>query len=162
MIAWTLVGQHFEMFDALGGDLPMLTFFENQFSAGSQFVNLCIDVQQFDWFVDAEGSGITGGATNGDAIGIQGNLVADNAIGCGWWIDQAGVPLGPLEPRRANQYPTKHGLVADEFLQAERLPPCLGFVLPEEHFPRIDANQVLAIPPAVIVSLARQIFFEPG
>jgi len=59
------------VFKALGRDYPLLTFFENQFSAGSLFVNFSVDVQQFDWLVVAEGSGIPGDATNGDAIRIQ-------------------------------------------------------------------------------------------
>ena len=68
------------MFKALGRDYPLLALFENQFSAGSLFVNFGVDVQQFGWLVVAEGSGISGDAANGDAIGIQGNLVAGNGF----------------------------------------------------------------------------------
>ena len=70
--------------------------------------------------------------------------------------------LCPLQIRSANQHATKNRLVADEFLKAKRLPLGFGLVLAEKYFPRINTDQVLAIPPAVIVSLARQIISVPG
>ena len=68
------------MFKALGRDAPLLALFENQFSAGSLFMNFGVNVQQLDWLAVAEGFGIPGDAANGDAIGIQGNLVAGNGF----------------------------------------------------------------------------------
>lgn len=70
--------------------------------------------------------------------------------------------LGPLEVRRVNQHAVEYRLSTDEFPQAERLSPGSGLSLTKEELPGIDANEVLAVPPAVIISLSRQIFFVPG
>jgi hypothetical protein len=68
-------------------------------------------------------------------------------------MDQVGVTLGPPEVRGLHEHATKYRLAADELPQAERLPLGLVFMLAKEQFPRVDADQVLAVPPAVIVAL---------
>ncbi|MDB4619204.1 hypothetical protein OAH15_00785 [bacterium] len=60
--------------------------------------------------------------------------------------------LGPLEVRGLHEHATKHRLVVDELRQAEQLPLGLFFILSQEQFPGVDADQVLAIPLAVIVT----------
>ena len=59
------------MRDAFCGQHPLLAFFENQFSAGELFVNIWINVEQFERLTAAEGGGITRGAEDGDSVGIE-------------------------------------------------------------------------------------------
>ncbi len=59
------------MRDAFGGQHPLLPLFENQFSAGELFVNIWINVEQFERLNAAEGGSIARGATDGDSVGIE-------------------------------------------------------------------------------------------
>lgn len=59
------------MGDAFCGQHPLLALFENQFSAGELFVNIWINVEQFERLTAAEGGGIARGAADGDSVGIE-------------------------------------------------------------------------------------------
>ena len=68
------------MLDPFCGEDPLLTLFKNQLSAEGFFVNSGINVKQFERLLVAEGGRIARGASDGDAIGIKGYLIACNGL----------------------------------------------------------------------------------
>ena len=59
------------MVDAFCGEHPLLALFKDQLSAGGLFVSHGINVKQFERLLAAEGGGISRGAADGDAVGIE-------------------------------------------------------------------------------------------
>jgi hypothetical protein len=59
------------MGDAFRSEHPLLPLFENQLTTGELFVNPGINVKQFERLLAAEGGGISRGAADGDAVGIE-------------------------------------------------------------------------------------------
>ena len=59
------------MGDAFCSEHPLLPLFENQLTTGEFFINPGINVKQFEWLLAAEGGGISRGAADGDAVGIE-------------------------------------------------------------------------------------------
>ena len=141
------------MFDSFCCEDPTLSLFKNQLSAREFFVNSWINVKQFERLIVAKERRISWGASDGDAVGIEGYLIACNGLFRFIGINQVGVALGPLKVRRLHEHATKYRLAADELPEAKRLTLGLVFMLAKEQFPRVDADQVLSVPPAVIVAL---------
>lgn len=149
------------MLDTFCCEDPTLAFFKNQLSAREFFVNSWINVKQFERLIVAKEGRISWGASDGDAVGIEGYLIACNGLFRFIGINQVGVALGPLKVRRLHEHATKHRLTVDELSQAKQLPLGLFFILLYEQFPWVDADQVLAVPQAMMVTLTGKIFFVP-
>ena len=68
------------MLDAFCGEYPLLALFKNQLSAEGLFVNFGINVKQFERLLVAEGGSIARGASDWDAVGVKGYLIASNGL----------------------------------------------------------------------------------
>src|SRR2546430_1276777 len=154
------IGQKLKKMLTVPRQLPAAAAFDDEPATGILAVFRFVDAEELkrDFALDF-GSGARDEAER-NAVVVQRNFVAGHALPFseGIGLNERRVAFQPGKIRGAHQDPAKFGLFANEIQQAE-VGSLLVFV--EQDEAGVQSQQVLSIPFAVIVALARKCFPVP-